>query len=721
VTTANDLITRAFRRGRVIGKDETPAADEAADALAELNDMLDTWWIDKLAVFRILSEQFTLVVGQQTYTIGTGGNFNTTRPVKIVPGCYYTLNGIDRQLTVLTDRKSWDEIPYKSLSAPPQALFYDEAYPTGNVLFYPTPDVAYTVHINSWSRLQNIAGLTTAIALPPGYNSLIVNGLAIAICPEYGLEAPASVVRAFNRTYRLLSLVNYELPVLGYPGSVLPRQAGGANILTGETSVIVPLIGAGVKSKSAVVSAQRRLNVYLEPQRDQDKTPIAVYGTPGLTKVMDEGALPFRGGVAVGDTLYVARGNIFESVNNAFVSTDLNAASRLTTNTGRISMATNELVIVLVDGTNGYIYDITAGTFAQIASAMFASPQTVTYQDGYFLATFLETGTNKKRCQISADGVTWNALDYRAIDTTPGALMRSLSFGGEVHQFADKGLEFWAYTGDPTFPWAPIRGATIPIGLAARWSVALGENSLFFLGRDRGGSGVQVYELAGHSVRSISTPDLSDAINKYGTLGDATGAFYSEDEHNFFVLSFPAAGKTWMYDGFASEVVGTPVWSELSSSGGRHLIDLIFPLVNKAYATDYGAARIYLIDETAYTDNGASIRREVDTRHFFKDYDRVTVDEIVADMETGVGLAVGQGVDPQVMIQISRDGGRTFGAEIWHTLGAVGAYKTRIAQRRCGTARDFVFRIAMTDPVKFVMAGLSVRASAEQPRQIARV
>jgi hypothetical protein len=203
--------------------------------------------------------------------------------------------------------------------------------------------------------------------------------------------------------------------------------------------VIVPLIGAGVKSKSAVVSAQRRLNVYLEPQRDQDKTPIAVYGTPGLTKVMDEGALPFRGGVAVGDTLYVARGNIFESVNNAFVSTDLNAAARLTTNNGRVSMATNELVIVLVDGTNGYIYDITAGTFAQIASAMFANPQTVTYQDGYFLATFLETGTNKKRCQISADGVTWNALDYRAIDTTPGALLRSLSFGGEVHQFSDKG------------------------------------------------------------------------------------------------------------------------------------------------------------------------------------------------------------------------------------------------------------------------------------------
>jgi hypothetical protein len=99
VPTANDLITRAFRKGRVIGKDEVPAPDEAADALVDLNDMLDEWWIDKLAVFHINVEQFALVAGQQSYTMGAGGNFNTTRPVKVVPGSKYTLSNVDRQLT----------------------------------------------------------------------------------------------------------------------------------------------------------------------------------------------------------------------------------------------------------------------------------------------------------------------------------------------------------------------------------------------------------------------------------------------------------------------------------------------------------------------------------------------------------------------------------------------------------------------------------------------
>jgi hypothetical protein len=109
-----------------------------------------------------------------------------------------------------------------------------------------------------------------------------------------------------------------------------------------------------------------------------------------------------------------------------------------------------------------------------------------------------------------------------------------------------------------------------------------------------------------------------------------------------------------------------------------------------------------------------AIAFEIDTRHFFKDYDRVTVDEIIVDFETGVGLAVGQGVDPQVMLRISRDGGRTWGAETGSCRSARSAkYKTRVSQRRCGTARDFVFKWRITDPVKRCLTGLAMRATPE--------
>ncbi len=476
--------------------------------------------------------------------------------------------------------------------------------------------------------------------------------------------------------------------------------------------MIVPLLGAGVKSKRAVVNAQRRLNCYLEPQYDQDKTKMAVFGSPGLTKVLDEGALPYRGGVTVGDLLYLARGNIFEEVNNAFAATDRNAASRLTTNNGRISFATNETTVVFVDGTNGYTFDTGTLAFAQIGSAMFASPKTCTYQDGYYLASFDETGANKKRCQISADGTTWNALDFRAIDTTPGALIRTYSYQGEVHQFADKGIEFWAYTGDPTFPFQPVRGATIKVGLAARFSLAEGDQSLFFLGRNAAGKGeVEAFELVGHQARSITTPDMANIFNDYATKGDATGYSIVIDGHTFYRLSFPTAGKTWEYDAYASGLLQVPVWEELQSNAGRHLSDLQFTLVDRAYVSDYGAGILYRVDKDVYTDNGMAIAFELDTRHFFKDYDRVTVDELVADFEGGVGIAVGQGSDPVVMISISRDGGRTWGAELQVALGALGEYLTRVSTRRLGTARDFVFKLRITDPVKRCLTGLGLRAT----------
>jgi len=480
----------------------------------------------------------------------------------------------------------------------------------------------------------------------------------------------------------------------------------------------IPLIGAGLKSKSAVVSAQRRLNCYLEPQRDQDKSSIVVYGRQGLISKLDLGAQRFRGGISLGNLLYLVQGSVFWEINNAFVNTDRNAASRLTTTAGNTDAASNETTIVLTDGSNMYQFDTSTLVFTQVGSALFASPQTVTYQDGFYLATFDEQGTNKKRCQISADGLTWNALDFRAIDTVRGALIRTLSFNGEVHQFSDKGLEFWAFTGDPVFPFQPIRGASLPIGLAARWSIAQGD-SLFFLGRDRSGSGVQAYELAGHQIRSIGTPDWSNEINSYLTTGDAIGHFVNQDEHDYYVLHFPSAGKTWVYDAFASEVIGTPVWSEWQTNGGRYVGEYQFSLVNRAYVSDYNAGKLYLIDPMTFTDNGVTMRREVDTRHFFKDYDYVTVDEFVVDMETGVGIANGQGSDPQVMLQISRDGGRTWGAEIWMPLGKVGEYKKRVATRRIGTARDFVFRVAMTDPVQFVIAGMGLRASVNSRQQAA--
>jgi hypothetical protein len=232
VATANDLIIASYRRGRILGVDQVPSASESADALAALNRMLDAWWNDRLLVYQIVQENFPLVAGQVSRTIGVGGNFNTTRPVKLVDGCFVRQSGVDYQLVVIEDRTQYDAIEVKSTPGRPRYVFYDPSYPLGTLYFYYVPDAADTVFLNSWKRLQSLAALVTAVSLPPGYEELIVDGLAIKLCPDFGLSAPTDVRASFATNKRTLSRVNAPSLVMSVD-PMLPGRSGVYDINTG--------------------------------------------------------------------------------------------------------------------------------------------------------------------------------------------------------------------------------------------------------------------------------------------------------------------------------------------------------------------------------------------------------------------------------------------------------------------------------------------------------
>ncbi len=223
---AIDLLTAAFRKGRILGADQVPTDSESADALAALNRMLDAWRIDKQLVYQVVQENFALVAGQASRTIGAGGNFDTSWPVKIVEGCFVRRNGEDTPIKVLEERVQYDAIPIKTTQGLPRWLFYDRAYPLGTIYFYFVPDAADQVYLNSWKQLQAIADLAAVVTLPPGYEDLIVDGLAIRLCPEYGLEVPQSVKTNFATTKRNLGNVNAASLVMEVDSALLPRGAG---------------------------------------------------------------------------------------------------------------------------------------------------------------------------------------------------------------------------------------------------------------------------------------------------------------------------------------------------------------------------------------------------------------------------------------------------------------------------------------------------------------
>jgi hypothetical protein len=170
MTTAIDIITSALKLTGEYGAGETVSNDDAQDGLTALNDMLDSWWNDRLAVFEIKKENFPLVSAQQSYTIGTGGDFNTTRPVKIVDAFVRDSAGIDHKVTVLDSVQQYNRLSNKTTETEiPYYLYYDSAYPLGKIFLYPVPSSTYDLFLFSWKQIQSFPTLTTQVQLPPGY------------------------------------------------------------------------------------------------------------------------------------------------------------------------------------------------------------------------------------------------------------------------------------------------------------------------------------------------------------------------------------------------------------------------------------------------------------------------------------------------------------------------------------------------------------------------
>ena len=194
MTTALDLIKRARRLNRTLGAGEIISAEESANGLTALNAMMDAWSVQRLFVYQITEDSAALVAGTASYTIGASGVINTTRPERIEPSSYVRLNGVDFNLSVMTDAE-YNSISSKTTQGLPAGIYYSRAVPLGTLFFYPVPDAAYTLKLRSWKRLQTFAALPDVLALPAGYEEAIVFSLAETLAAEDGIEPSMTVVR----------------------------------------------------------------------------------------------------------------------------------------------------------------------------------------------------------------------------------------------------------------------------------------------------------------------------------------------------------------------------------------------------------------------------------------------------------------------------------------------------------------------------------------------
>lgn len=221
MATATQIITAALRHLGKIYSGASPTAAELSDGLSDLNDLLDSWSTEELMVYYRLNENFTLS-GAQSYTIGSGGDFNTTRPTKIL-SAYVRNGGIDYPVTVLRDRQQYDEIGDKSTTGTPEVLYYEPTLATGTVFVYPVGSASDTLYLNTLAQFTAFPDVTTDVDLPPGYKRALQYNLAVDIAPGYETEPSAVVASRAMSTKADIKRINRQLPIMSYSAAI-PTQ-----------------------------------------------------------------------------------------------------------------------------------------------------------------------------------------------------------------------------------------------------------------------------------------------------------------------------------------------------------------------------------------------------------------------------------------------------------------------------------------------------------------
>ena len=195
MTTALNIIEGAAKLLGVLNKGENMPADDAADGLIALNDMLSSWANDSLLVYTRTIEQFSLVAGTAAYSIGSGQTWNTTKPVRILNAVIRDSANLDYPVMVIED-EDYQNIAYKTAPSPlPQYLNYNNGHPYGTVTFYGTPSVANSVRLLTEKPLTAFALTSTTVDLPAGWNKALKFNLALDLAPEYGAKVDELVLK----------------------------------------------------------------------------------------------------------------------------------------------------------------------------------------------------------------------------------------------------------------------------------------------------------------------------------------------------------------------------------------------------------------------------------------------------------------------------------------------------------------------------------------------
>lgn len=224
-TTAGDQINRALRLLGVLAEGETASAATSQDALVALNQMIDSWNTERLAVFCTQDQVFTWPSGFIERTLGPTGNFVGNRPIQLDDGTYFKApSGVSYGIKFI-NQDQYNGIAVKtSTSTFPQVIFVNNTFPDVEMYIFPKPTQDLEWHFISVQELAQPATLSTDLFFPPGYMRCFAYNLAMEIAPEFGVEPSSQVQRIAMTSKRNIKRINNPYDVMSLPYAIVANR-----------------------------------------------------------------------------------------------------------------------------------------------------------------------------------------------------------------------------------------------------------------------------------------------------------------------------------------------------------------------------------------------------------------------------------------------------------------------------------------------------------------
>ncbi len=460
----------------------------------------------------------------------------------------------------------------------------------------------------------------------------------------------------------------------------------------------IPLTGQNYDLASQL-SAQRLVNVYAEPAPQaatRAKTGFYLRSTPGAAAWTTAGNGPIRGGIAHKGRDIVVSG---DSVYRVATSGTATLMGTVPLGTDMVRLVSNGEQVMITVGSAGYIVE--GNTLSAISDTDFPGSAMSAFFGGFFVS--VDPVAQKFRWSTLYDGAAWDALDFASAELSPDKC-KAVAINQQVMWLlGEESGEAWTFTGGSDLPFTRQYGAYLHRGIAAPASLAECDATLFFLADDG-----RVYAIQGGQLQRVSTLAMEQAIQGYSTVSNAHATSYVWNGSHRYILTFPTAGASWEFD------PRTAQWNERATGVG---VDMTRWRYNVAWKSATGnivvgdslSGRLDVLGGTA--EASASKEKLWTLPEINNNGQRFTLDEVYIDMEVGVGLS---GSYPQVMMDISTDGGLTWGGERYMSMGSLGQYKWRARATRLGMARNMLLRFRVTDDVDITVfsAYARVRGSA---------